>query len=397
MTALTRLLRRLRPDPVNLSPAERGISALAAAFCVAATLWLAMAGGAPAPLLVAATGASAVLLLALPGSPLAQPWALVGSYLVSGVAGVTAARYLPSVPLAAAAAVGGATLGMLWLRCLHPPGGAIALYAVMGGEPLHTAGYAYVVHPVLSNALLLLATAWLANNLLPGRRYPRPLPESAPHAVADPPPLRRMGLRPEDVEGALADYGRALFVGADELDHLIELAEQRVFQRRSGEFVCGDIMTRDVAAVESTSPLLHAWRLLRSRHLPALVVVDASRRVEGLLSVEHFVHATRAKSPGGLRQRLVMLLRHRVGRGDAVASIMGDVPALIGPDAHIASLVPLLAGRVHLVPVVDADRRLLGVVTQSDLIAALYQRRLPSSESSPETVADAQQHLSDDR
>lgn len=376
MTALNRLLQRLKPEPINLSPMERGLSALAAALCVAATAWLAMAGGAPAPLLVAAIGASAVLLLALPASPLAQPWALVGSYLVSGVAGVTAARYLPSLPLAAAVAVGGATLGMLWLRCLHPPGGAVALYAVTGGEPLQAAGYAYVLHPVLSNALLLLATAWLVNNILPGRRYPRPLPQIAPHAITDLPPLQRMGLRPEDVKGALADSGQALYVGADELDRLIELAEQRAFQRRSGELVCGDIMTRDVATVQSTSPLLHAWRLLRSRRLPALVVVDSLWRVEGLLTIEHFVHATRATSPAGLRDRLVMLLRHHMGRDHAVASIMGDAPVAIGPDTHIASLVPLLAGRVHFVPVVDAGRRLLGVVTQSDLIAALYQQRL---------------------
>ena len=380
MSLFINLIQRLKPETVNLAPAERNTSAFAAAVCIAATAWLAAALGASSPLLVAAIGASAVLLLALPASPLAQPWALVGSYLVSGLAGVTAARYVPSVPLAAAAAVGGATLGMLWLRCLHPPGGAVALYAVMGGAPLHEAGYSYLLHPVLSNALLLLATAWLANYLLPGRRYPRPLPERAPHAISDLPPLQRMGLRPEDVKAALAEFGQALYVGADELDRLIELAERRAFERRHGDRRCGEIMTRDVATIQGNAPLLHAWRLLRSRRLPALVVVDSLQRVEGLLSLDNFVHATRAHSPSGLRDRMVLLLRHQMSRDQGVASIMSAAPATTTADAHVATLVPLLAGRAHFVPVVDAKRQLVGVVTQSDLIAALYQSHLAEGE-----------------
>jgi CBS domain-containing membrane protein len=40
---------------------------------------------------------------------------------------------------------------------------------------------------------------------------------------------------------------------------------------------------------------------------------------------------------------------------------------------HIVELVPLLSERgLHHIPIVDAERRLIGMVTQSDLIAALY-------------------------
>jgi CBS domain-containing membrane protein len=135
-----------------------------------------------------------------------------------------------------------------------------------------------------------------------------------------------------------------------------------------------------VATIQTTSSRLHAWRLLRSRRLPALVVVDSLGRVDGLLSLDNFVHATRAHSPAGLRDRLVLLLRHHMGRDHGVTSIMSVAPVTTVAEAHIATLVPLLAGRVHFVPVVDANRQLLGVVTQSDLIAALYQRRLAQGE-----------------
>ena len=42
-------------------------------------------------------------------------------------------------------------------------------------------------------------------------------------------------------------------------------------------------------------------------------------------------------------------------------------------DAHIVALVPLLSEKgLHHIPVVNAENRLVGMVTQSDLIGALY-------------------------
>jgi len=43
-------------------------------------------------------------------------------------------------------------------------------------------------------------------------------------------------------------------------------------------------------------------------------------------------------------------------------------------DAHLADLVHLLADRgMSCLPVVDAEQRLVDMITQSDLVAGLYQ------------------------
>ncbi|GFK96038.1 hypothetical protein NNJEOMEG_03912 [Fundidesulfovibrio magnetotacticus] len=55
---------------------------------------------------------------------------------------------------------------------LHPPGGATALIAVSGGQNIFDLGYLFVLFPVLSGVLVILAAALVANNLAPGRRYP---------------------------------------------------------------------------------------------------------------------------------------------------------------------------------------------------------------------------------
>ena len=238
------LAERFIPE-ASPPPAEQWRSAVAAAVAVLCVAWLSMQFLSSPPFLVAAIGASAVLVFALPASPLAQPWSVVGGYLVSAVMGVAAAQLVPAVPLAAALAVGLCTLGMLALRCLHPPGGAVALFAVIGGEKITALGFGYVLSPVLANAVLLVGIALVVNNLLPRRRYPRPHAEAHPHRVGDPEPLSRPGLRHEDLQTALIEYGRPLYISGEELDEVIRLAESHSRRRRVGEMTGADIMSRE--------------------------------------------------------------------------------------------------------------------------------------------------------
>ncbi|MGZ3253432.1 MAG: HPP family protein [Burkholderiaceae bacterium] len=84
--------------------------------------------------LIAPMGASAVLLFCVPASPLAQPWSIIGGNLVSALIGVTCAKLFVDAPLLAAALAGCLAIGAMFsLRCLHPPSGAVALTAVLGG------------------------------------------------------------------------------------------------------------------------------------------------------------------------------------------------------------------------------------------------------------------------
>lgn len=370
-------LSRFLPEPGSAPLTEQLRSAVAAALAVVIVVLLSSWWLATPLFVVAAVGASAVLVFALPASPLAQPWAVVGSYLVSSLAGVTAAQLVAAPPLAAALAVGLTTVGMLSLRCMHPPGGAVALFAVMGGERVTALGYGYVLSPVLANALLVVGVALAINNLLPGRRYPRPHPEVNPHGVADPEPLSRLGLRHEDLRSALVEYGRPLYIGGDELDEVIRLAESHAWRRSFGEMRCEDIMTRDLVTVTAETTLNEAWARLRRHHLVGLPVVDAERRMLGCITLDDFVRSSKATTPTGLRRRLWSLLRRR--GGGRVAELMAWHGQPVRPETAAVDLIPQMTRKVHQVPVVDAAGKLVGVVTQSDLIAALYHGRLAES------------------
>lgn len=133
---------------------------------------------------IAPMGASAVLLFGVPSSPLAQPWSIVGGNVLSALIGVTVGMLVPDPALACGLAAALAIAGMYFLRCLHPPGGAVALTAILGGAGVHSEGYHFVLTPVLLNSLMLALLAIVFNNLV-GRRYPHPLAaeEVKPRAV----------------------------------------------------------------------------------------------------------------------------------------------------------------------------------------------------------------------
>jgi CBS-domain-containing membrane protein len=124
-------------------------------------------------LLIGSFGASAVLVYGAVKSPLAQPPNLIGGHVLSALIGVTAYKLFPSqVWIAAPLAVASSIALMHLTKTLHPPGGATALIAVMGGEKIHNLGYLYVLMPVGAGVAIILAVALLINNIPRNRRYP---------------------------------------------------------------------------------------------------------------------------------------------------------------------------------------------------------------------------------
>jgi CBS domain-containing membrane protein len=121
--------------------------------------------------LIAPMGASAVLVFGVPASPLAQPWSVVGGNTLSALVGMVCARVVPDVALAGAVAVATAIAVMLACRCLHPPGGASALYAVLSAPAVGAVGWRFAVCPVLVNSVLLTGIGLLFNHAA-GRDYP---------------------------------------------------------------------------------------------------------------------------------------------------------------------------------------------------------------------------------
>jgi CBS domain-containing membrane protein len=318
--------------------------------------------------LVAPMGASAVLVFCVPASPMAQPWAVVAGNTLCALVGIACVHLLGTSDWAAGIAVAVAIGAMFALRCLHPPGGASALLMVLGG--VHDPAFA--LYPVTANAMLLVV-AGIAYNTLTGRRYPhgqRPAPAApgtGPRTAAS------------DLQAALTRYNQVLDVSPDDLQALLADAEVEGYRRRLGRLTCTDIMSRQPVSVDYGTPLQDAWRLLRQRRIKALPVVDRASRVIGVVTLADFMDDPTLDLHDGWKHRLQALLSPsrtmHTDKAEAVGQIMATNVRVAYADQPIAELVPLFATTGHHhIPVVDGERRLVGILTQSDLVAALCRQ-----------------------
>ena len=380
----TSFLARWLPQPNNGSRREQ-LRACAGAICglllTGVTCHFLLAPNSASIYLIAPMGASAVLLFCLPASPLAQPWSVVGGNVVSGLVGAACVKgFGPGVGVAALAACL-AIAAMFALRCLHPPGGAVALTTVVGGASVHAAGFEFVFVTVLFNSAILVACAVLYNNLT-GRRYPhsQQLAPAHPHATDDEVPSARLGFTADDLDAVLRQHSEVLDISRDDLQAIFLQTELRAYQRRFGVVTCLDIMSKDVLHVEFGTPLDEAWRTMRAHEIGALPVLNRARRVIGIITQTDFLRHGGLDDYQGMRHRLRAILQRsglsHTERPEVVGQLMTHKPHTARLGTPIIDLVPLMADAgYHHIPIVDDEERLAGIISQSDLMAALYETR----------------------
>ncbi|HCY17455.1 MAG: hypothetical protein A2Z93_10670 [Curvibacter sp. GWA2_64_110] len=359
-------LRSFLPAPLTVGRREIWLGCLGAGLGLLGAEWLShQVLGEVNPWFIAPMGASAVLLFAVPASPLAQPWSIVGGNLVSALVGVSCALLLGHSGLAAGVAGALAIGAMFALRCLHPPGGAVALTAVLGGPAVSQLGYGFALWPVAANSSLLLLLALLLNNLMQ-RRYPhQPAAQAHPHRTTDPLPSARLGFTQDDLDAALSGQGELLDVSKDDLEEILTRAQLHANRRKWGDVYCRDIMSRDVVSIGPRDSLDEAWERLAKHKVKALPVMLADGRLVGIVSLHDFFLGHSA--PTSRAAPVMSTARY-------VEDIMTSKVRAARPDQPMVDLVGLFSdGGLHHMPVVDAQYRVVGMITQSDLVAALFK------------------------
>jgi CBS domain-containing membrane protein len=327
--------------------------------------------------LIAPLGASAVLVFALPASPLAQPWPVIAGNMFSALVGVACARWMPDGAWVGPAATALAIALMFALRCLHPPGGAVALLVALN----HTTHFPFALHPVLINSVLLVL-AGVVYNSLTGRRYPHV--QLAPRT-----PSADARFSSADVDAVLARYNQVLDISRDDLESLIRETELESYRRRLGTVRCVDIMSPNPVVAEFGTPLQEAWALMQARRIKALPVTDRTRRVVGIVTQADFFRHIDLDHHDGLAGRLRDFIRATrtvvSSKPEVVGQIMTRQVRVASEDRPMVELVPLFSeGGHHHIPIIDGERRLTGMITQSDFVRALY--RAVGPETGPPTT-----------
>ncbi len=372
-------------DPVNLSIKAKLLS-LIACFCSIFFIALITKIISPwpgYPIIVASMGASAIILFFIPSSPLAQPWSFVGGQLVSAMVGMACALNIVEISTAAACAVGGSIVMMLLLRCLHPPAAATSLTPIMAGTSITSLGYSFVLVPVAINVFTLLVLAIIINRWVMSREYPSSVPvkkeKDQRHCVIE--PSHHIGFSEQDLTLALQHSNVFLDLSHAELCHLMSNAEMNAFQRIRGDISCSDIMIKEVATLEFGEEVEQAWHIMHSNKLKAMPVIDKAKRIIGIITWHDFFKNIDLQAYDSFQNKFRGFIRRtaniKTNKPEAVGLIMTHSVVTLPETAHISELISLMSVQGYRqIPIVNKERRLVGMVYQANLIAALYNQQL---------------------
>ena len=380
------LFRFLTIDPVNLTLKAKAYSIIA---CFCSIFFVALISrivepGPEFPIIVASMGASAVILFFIPNSPLAQPWPFMGGQLCSAVVGITCALHINETASASAVALGSAVLIMIILRCLHPPAAATSLAPIMAGHSITSLGYDFVIQPVAINVCFMMFLAIFINRWVLKLNYPSPFPvkntlQEESNKLNE--PSLNIGISEADLEKALTDLDVFVDMTHSDLSKIITLSEMNTFKRIRGDLCCADIMMKDVMSVEFGTEVEDAWQMMYTHNLKAVPVIDKSRRIIGIITWHDFFKNIDLNVYDGLQHTFRNFIRRTAkvsaSKPEAVGQIMSAHVVVLPGDAHIVELIPLMSFHGHRqIPIVNTEKRLLGMVYQANLIAAIYNTSL---------------------
>jgi CBS-domain-containing membrane protein len=140
-----------------------------------------------------------------------------------------------------------------------------------------------------------------------------------------------------------------------------------------GHWTVAEVMTTDVVTVEPHTPFKDIARMLADRRVSAVPVVDDDQRVLGVVSETDLLRKEEFLAPWASRR--LAHRGHRVERAKAAGTVAGELmtsPAInigMGASLPVAARLMIDHGITRLV-VVNADGRLAGIVTRSDLLRA---------------------------
>lgn len=153
-----------------------------------------------------------------------------------------------------------------------------------------------------------------------------------------------------------------------------------------------DVMTAPVVTIGPDNTFQQAVRLMRSKRISGLPVVDKKARVIGIISESDLLNKVERREPDTY---VLESRRHRLDRARAsaldVASAMTTQVVTVGPDFPIALAAREMHTRgIKRLPVVDEAGRLVGIVSRGDLLTVFLRTDRQLRADVKKTLAEAQ-------
>jgi CBS domain-containing membrane protein len=165
-----------------------------------------------------------------------------------------------------------------------------------------------------------------------------------------------------------------LDIDLDDLESLLRDIQLQAYARQFNQLTCADIMSSPVVSVSLTTTASEAWALLKQRGIKALPVTDANRRVVGIVTRADLADQQGFRSVPVMPRLLQRWFKPATDSVPVVGALMNPDVRTVAMTTTFVELLPLFANDGHHhIPVLDAQERLAGMITEADLIAGLYR------------------------
>lgn len=142
-----------------------------------------------------------------------------------------------------------------------------------------------------------------------------------------------------------------------------------------------DLMSRDVVAIPRQSSLRAAAKLLSHAQVTGAPVVDEDGRCVGVISATDFLHWAEKAKASALVPALTppacvcaewQVVEPRDLPGEEVSAFMTPDPVVVPVGTPVGRLAQLMIdARIHRVVVVNRERQPVGIVSSTDILAAV--------------------------
>lgn len=149
------------------------------------------------------------------------------------------------------------------------------------------------------------------------------------------------------------------------------------------DLLAKDIMNEQVIACLPETKLEDAVRTLAEQEISGMPVIDATKRVVGIISENDLLLSDHLEAPrmktalfGFYILRQSVMDRMAELRGLRVEDVMTKNVISFGPDTPVDEIAAAMVDkRINRVPIVDEGRHLLGILSRADIIRAMAQSR----------------------
>ena len=181
----------------------------------------------------------------------------------------------------------------------------------------------------------------------------------------------------EDFRAALQEVRSYLDITEDDLLKVYRIALRHAQQRL--HFPVSDVMTKSVVTASRDMDVHEAARLLSEHRISGMPVVDAGRRVVGVISEADILFLAGIGAEHRFRDILKRLLgepHHERRTGEKVEDVMSLPPVTALPSDEVRRVAAVLdERRIKRLPVVDGDGKLVGIISRGDIVRALAKRQ----------------------